>query len=278
MAERPNPREHEAGLLVAKTLGGQLVWKDRPGAPDGTHDFDVLLPDGKRIALEVTTSTIESVLSLWDAVGKRSWEAPSLRALWFVRVPYPQPGMPAVRIGQLHKRVETLLAVLEADDVWNFGPGYAPMPSAEPTLAVEAAFSDLQALGVMAATAISLGEGYIGIGTVGGGGSVDPTSLNGTATAHVKANLDKLARAEADERHLIVWIDAIDFSGEWAMAFDRVPAEPPALVPEVRTVWVAKWSPGASEASNAAKLWRATPPDNWEALEVPAVLADLPRS
>ena len=50
--------ELEAAHLAAQVLQGHAKSRDvrGPGAIDGTHDFDVALPDGRVVALEVTTA------------------------------------------------------------------------------------------------------------------------------------------------------------------------------------------------------------------------------
>ena len=44
------PEEQQAGDIVAAHLGGTVHPRDITGAPPGTHDLDVMLPDGQRIA------------------------------------------------------------------------------------------------------------------------------------------------------------------------------------------------------------------------------------
>jgi hypothetical protein len=47
--------EWRAAKAVASLLGGNVVAHDLEGSPDGSYDFDVLLADGRTVALEVTT-------------------------------------------------------------------------------------------------------------------------------------------------------------------------------------------------------------------------------
>ena len=44
-----------AEQIVGEKTGGTTRTRDVPGAPDGTHDFDVVLPGGYVIAVEATT-------------------------------------------------------------------------------------------------------------------------------------------------------------------------------------------------------------------------------
>jgi len=57
--------ELEAAHLVAQILQGQAKSRDMrgPGAIDGTHDFDLALPDGRVVALEVTTAAREEQIN-----------------------------------------------------------------------------------------------------------------------------------------------------------------------------------------------------------------------
>lgn len=76
--------EKAAGGIVARQVGGTVVPRDVPGAPDGTHDLDIKMPDGSVIAVEVTSARESKLLSIYaTAFGKR-WEAPSLSAHWQV--------------------------------------------------------------------------------------------------------------------------------------------------------------------------------------------------
>jgi hypothetical protein len=48
-------KEEAAGKIVAGQLGGTCEARDVPGAPDATHDLDVVLDDGSRVPVEVTS-------------------------------------------------------------------------------------------------------------------------------------------------------------------------------------------------------------------------------
>ena len=77
---RERPEEYEAAVAVAETVGGTIVQRDVPGAPDGTHDYDVLIGD-HMITLEITSAADGETA----ACGKRlpnviGWNLP-----WVVR-------------------------------------------------------------------------------------------------------------------------------------------------------------------------------------------------
>lgn len=67
-------------VAVAETLGGIHVHRDIPGAPAGTHDFDILV-GGSVIALEVTSAADGATTALWEAVTRSDWLEPSLQVL-----------------------------------------------------------------------------------------------------------------------------------------------------------------------------------------------------
>jgi hypothetical protein len=48
--------EDWAGEIVATYLDGTYEARDVRGAPDATHDLDIVLADGRTIALEVTSA------------------------------------------------------------------------------------------------------------------------------------------------------------------------------------------------------------------------------
>ena len=67
-----------AGRVLSGILGGTVVPRDVPGAPPGTHDFDLVLGGGRVIAVEETISTNRQIVEFWAALHDQSWEA-SLR-------------------------------------------------------------------------------------------------------------------------------------------------------------------------------------------------------
>jgi hypothetical protein len=99
--------EREAGTIVAERLGGRLV--DRDGA-EGAHDFDVVLPDGRSVALEVTSAADESIESLIRAGVTRQHLAPTLTHDWWLGLPYDG----SVEVGKIRAKAPRHLAVLEA--------------------------------------------------------------------------------------------------------------------------------------------------------------------
>jgi hypothetical protein len=267
-------RELEAAYLVAAVLDGDAICRDKPGAPDGTHDFDVVLVDGSLVALEVTTaasSRILGTLAVLHKVSERRY--PCLTMVWTITGTHPGDGESGPRIRELAGRVEGLLRRLEVADVDRFDD-VSPVSRRDLGGDARQAMEELRALGVTSgrATSAPLGDvGSVSLGLVGGGGVLDPEALNVAVAREVDANLAKLDRAAADERHLFVWVDSTSFSAELSMWTLQVPPGVLELPSSISTVWAATWGPGVSYGSKAARLWRATPPAGWRVLEVPPI-------
>jgi hypothetical protein len=107
----PTPEELAAADVVADALGGRWESCDGEDAPPGIHDFDVILPDGRCIALEVTSAIAGAVVALSDAAfgregRKQRWPAPDLANDWIVTI-----SQRPVRVAEM---VNAMLAILEA--------------------------------------------------------------------------------------------------------------------------------------------------------------------
>src|SRR6266568_3802365 len=80
------PTEEEARMIVERAATLDLVPRDVPGAPQGTHDFD-MVEDGETIgALEVTTMTDESLRGLYGAMNRHGLDidSESVARRWYV--------------------------------------------------------------------------------------------------------------------------------------------------------------------------------------------------
>jgi hypothetical protein len=270
-------RESEAALLVAAVLGGvhQKVDVQGPGAVDGAHDFTVLLPGGRRIALEVTTATNQAMNSTRAVMGKvYEGRYPSLKFNWSLTGRHPERGVPGPRISVIVKRADGLLAMLERAEVSSFDE-YHPYKREFVDPEALRAIDDCKKIGVVGAHSLDLadqvGGAFVALSLVGGGGAVDRGQLNDVVVREAEANRQKLERAEVDERHLFVWIESGVFSAELSMHLGHAPAEGPTLPSPITTAWAATWGPGVSFGSNTARLWRVSPPGTWEMLEVPTI-------
>ncbi len=83
--------------------GAGFARRDIPGSPPGTHDFDVALPGGRIVALEITTAAHEPWVQLTRRVSAQSGDVvPVLRHTWSIRghlgyLPLRPAGAPDVR-------------------------------------------------------------------------------------------------------------------------------------------------------------------------------------
>jgi hypothetical protein len=73
---------------------------------------------------------------------------------------------------------------------------------------------------------------------------------------HAGHNIAKLLAADADERHLFLWINASQADAELAMHTGPPPQTPPPLPAGVDVLWV---------HNESGRLWRVRPPAGWEA-------------
>jgi hypothetical protein len=223
--------EEEAAPVVAAQFGATWRKRDVPGAPDKTHDFDLAVGD-RIVALEVTSATDESTRGLWDAVGKRDWDDESLSRSWILVL------KPEARIGRLRTEVGPLLQTLDQAGVTKF-PDTKTMATRSPqeTHALER----LKLLGVEAGSAFDGHPTGVVISVSGTAEATAAENLNLAVEPEIEANIDKLRRAVADERHLFIWLDWSSQNAQMALhhmlTFGRLPASPPVLPEGLDSVW-----------------------------------------
>ena len=249
-------RELRAATIVGSILDGYAVPRDLRGAPDGTHDFDVLL-SCKCAALEVTRAANERVLSTLAAAFGSAFPAPGLVNSWLLSIPTVGPAPSAVKA--IVKRSPSLLAVYEQHGLSETNGQLYP---GQARAAVVDAGTTLVRLGVSRAHVWGV-DGPPQLWFIGHGGvSADVDAVNRLAAEHAAGNADKLLAAQADERHLFIWMDASQAEAELAMHTGPPPDSPPVLPHGVDVVWV---------ANPSGHLWRSRPPGSWEVLPCPRV-------
>ena len=107
-----DPSEIAAATIVASLLDGRGEPLDIDEAPEGTHDFDIHLSDGRRIALEVTAADDQDVRSASDAGFSNDWRGPGLANDWWVVIGHAAEG-PQVRMVKVMRQIVPSLLVLE---------------------------------------------------------------------------------------------------------------------------------------------------------------------
>jgi hypothetical protein len=204
-----------AADVVVGVLGGRWESRDGEDDPPGMHDFDVILSDGRCIALEVTSAIDGAVVALSDAAFGREGRqqrrpAPGLANDWIVTIPQ-RP----VRVAEM---MSAMLAILEAfeehghadvDPRTNYA--YVSPRSEMPAPVVEAARRivdvGMTRARVLAPRADGDAEVFV---TISGGFAGDPGAVNRLVAERAEPEREKLARATADsasECHLFIWLD-----------------------------------------------------------------------
>jgi hypothetical protein len=184
---------------------GRLRVIDKKGGPPGQHDLEADLPGGLVAALEVTSEVESDRLSVASEIRRRGmsrYPVPGLGSLWSVRL------ADDARVRDLSRRrgeLRQLLSGLEAQGArWahNLGDYRDPV------------VRQLRALGIGSVYRLSAGtEGGVVMGSdayggFGWDGPVIDAWLNGLLASHRGINkLDKLRRATAAERHLVIVLD-----------------------------------------------------------------------
>ncbi len=261
-----SPEEAAAGAIVAQALGGIVVPRDIEGAPEETHDLDVVeIPLLGRVALEVTSARDEAIKSLHSAGYGRKHLARTLASDWWVGL--PNDGELQVR--KTFAKAEPHVRVLEQHGVRDLG-GVAladRRPPAGANEQVAAASRALFDLGVSYARRLSgpdRGEVPEFVPAFHGGAGSDFGTLYALVEACANDNAAKLIAAECEERHLFVWMGSSASDAELAFATLSPPAVPPRLPAGVDALWLA--SPTTTPGAAFARLWRLRPPGGWENL------------
>jgi hypothetical protein len=273
---QPAPKEDielEAAWTVAALVAGRPARRDKQGAPDGTHDFDILLPDGRTIALEVTSSTVGEVVGMWKAIRELDWCIPGLTRSWSAQLQAAGPGKAGTAVRRFHQQAAQWFNILGAEVPYGAGDvigDAAKLPLSEKA---KEAVAKLKALGAKGATAVDAtvngGKPAIVVGTVGPGGFIGWSAVDAAVETALTDNADKLAKASADERHLFLWVDNTDNPSYVAMATFSPAGEAPNFKGRADVVWVGLWMNGVLGWTNVHSLWKATSGSAWEQIRVP---------
>ncbi len=111
MSRRPWDEERDAAMLMCAQLGGVTTQVDTGGGPEQRHDFDLELPDGTTVAVEVTRHNNPTNLAVLSELHKRDWHFPQLRNDWIVDM------RPVYNVGAVHREIVGLLLALETAGV-----------------------------------------------------------------------------------------------------------------------------------------------------------------
>lgn len=247
-----DPLERLAADTVASATGGIAEPQDLPGAPPGTHDFDVELPDGRVLALEVTRSTDGRLQAFWRAAAETEMVYPELRDSWHLSVRAP------TEIRSLDQEMPRLLGRLEDLGIEELD---VDDPGDDPRV-VDVAEA-LEGLRVRAVASLGPADdsAFVTIGTVSGF-MTGPDLVVRAIESEIPPNLDKLRRAEADVRHLWVWIELERPAA--SMSFGELPEVAPQLPDWIGGVWAGRghWD-GEAQRPVVDALWVFVSGQGW---------------
>ena len=239
---RNNCDSEEAGKqLMERVLGGKARRHDRnDGEPK--HDFDICMPDGSVIALEVTQDMAQARENQRGALEKLRWQFDQLGREWFVDI------FDNARVNDLHARLPELLGQLERKGIAELN---VPRVAGDHDERTDArTLCEFRYLGVLSCRSYEPGDDSVGavrtnqfVDAVWG----DAKSVAAVVVRHVSERRDnacKLARAaSAAERHLLIWVDDAMLAASAAMQVGErkglLPSEVPGLPPEIDVVWLA---------------------------------------
>ena len=262
--------ELEAAWIVASMTSGDPVKRDLPTAPPETHDFDILLPSGDMIALEVTSSVVGEVAAFWRELRKRPFDTQGLARDWSVNVVNPQLDRPVPNVKELQRWLVAQLKVLEdyvADDtieVMMEMREHAAIP-------VRSALENLKRLGVNSANPLRRVSRITAQVAVGTGGPRRVVPLIAMIEKSTADNERKISKIEASERHLFIWITASDLGNSLRLAVESLPSEKPTIGGPFDLIWVALWSPRYNSEIQAQRLWSVSAETGWTDHRLPMV-------
>jgi hypothetical protein len=252
--------ERAAGAIVAQQLGGHEIERD---GQRGSHDFDVELPDGRTIALEVTSAADEAMEALSREALHKVREEPTLRQSWWIGLPRDR----SLRVDPLMARVVPLLEVLERHGVTEVSRYPRPDPRVSRDDGSEAAQAvrGVLELGALHAHAIGPpppGEAARVMASLAGGAGSDFGSLNELVAECARKKAPKLIAAEGDARHLFVWLRGSAADAQLAVTTLPPPESTPEIPEGIDVVWLAPGIPGQP----FSRLLRLEPSGGWETI------------
>lgn len=271
MSGRDEFWEEGAKRVLLAALGADRVeQRDGPGAPSATNDFDVYLED-RRIAVEVTRVTDPDLEQFGRALGSGVLRLPILERAWVLALDE------GTHVRALEREVEGLLRDLErlgVDEVdRDLGAVTRERRGGDMVEGSEAAVR-LTGLGVNRAACVATEPGVVRLLWPAVAAFEHPDAVVSPIEVRAADKVPKLHRADGDERHLFVWVDALAWPQHLSLRSGRVhEARPPRLQPGVDVVWAAAW---VGTAPPRLPIWRASAGGAWRSVKVdPLVLEDL---
>jgi hypothetical protein len=221
--------ERLAKVIVERViLGASMHFRISQGS--GERDFDLELPDGSIVPLEVTTASDECVnkqIAATVAPGKGGSFVPRQlsQSDWWI---HPQLG---ANINQIRKNVDAYLADIEVVGLMKF--------AASTDCLCHAVYRIWQDLGIEAGATVTWDPpGRIGLAF--------PWQWTYVSSEHVQRAVEAEAKKpdtrrklihDAAQRHLFVYVDPRRVSASTALVDEPPPSQGPSLPDEVTHVW-----------------------------------------
>ncbi|MDP9333258.1 MAG: hypothetical protein M3Q30_08130 [Actinomycetota bacterium] len=283
MRRRPWDEEANAAEIVCAQLGGVAHQIDTGGGPEQLHDFDVELPDGTMVAVEVTRHNVPLSLGVLAELDKRDWHFPELRNVWVVDM------IPVYSVGLVHRQIAGLLLELETaridrllvrgvlfdatlhdDEIDDDEREDRELLDRTGTRATAERLRDLGARLVYCLTEAGSHGGEVIMSEAGQGGSTGPSVIIEMIERHASRpdNVKKLVGAsDRSERHLFVWVETSQQAAVAAFDFSKVLPDGvgmPDRAPELPDCMDAAW---AVTGFDNAHIWQYHRAYGWRDLE-----------
>ena len=238
--------EDIAAKIFAALLDGEYHLQDTQMGPDssGRHDYNIRRHDGRVIALEVTQQINSERRRQQEYIESELTPLGSHRHDWSVRV------RGEARLEGLRDYLPEMLDKLEELGIDSL---YTGASHTIPPFVIRLRDIAVRSINCIRQTT---GTGCIYVHADSESGHTSHELVTTIADASLERKAEKLRRAQADERHLWVWVDLEEFSMSSALSaakFTR-PSTCPDMTPggvgeEIDVVWVAgswiDWSDGS---------------------------------
>lgn len=258
--------EDVAAKIVAALLDGEYHLQDTQVGPDSSkkHDYDIRTHDSRTTALEVTQQVNSEQRRQQEYIDSKLASLRSYQHDWSVRV------RGEARLEGLPDHLPEMLAKLDELNIHSLctGGGHSLPP-----FMVRLRELAVKSIGCRQMTT---GPGCINVHADSESVSTSHELVVSIANGSLRRKADKLRRAEADERHLWIWIDGEEFSSSAALR--KATFIPPSTLPDmtpggvgegIDVVWIAgSWTEG-SDGSPKTPIFRCDG-TGWEQVALPA--------
>jgi hypothetical protein len=275
--EPVDANELAAAEVVATCTGGRVIERDVLRAPDSTVDFDIELPSGELLALEVTTHVDRQEAEMASVAHKYQFDAPALSRSWSVTI------QTSTRLNGLQERLvpllqqmerrgsEVLLAVTLTPEEGQREPpdvtvllaragvvaaGSRPAPLTGPvvSLARTPSTSDVARFAARAVLPDAAKGVCPPAPNPGGPDQRRQAAVLAAIEQELEANKEKLGRSTRYRRELWIWCDTL--LTRLALRA-QPPKEVPSLPAEITAVWV------ALRTDTDTRYWRFQAGEGW---------------